>query len=189
MNNLKELLSIGEKVKVINLDGISLSFKKLEDYIGKTVEIHDIYSDETFAITFYDPDFESFDYDVNSGVAFNLHNVEILDNKNKNNENINDNNVDNEVSKLSLTQILQQIRKIIGNEYADVKLEIWSGKEINFCIYETEIVLGIENKSVYVNTEVLRRTAITYDEMNELTQIMKLIQDNIDSVLECVKEV
>ena len=170
----------GKKVKVVNINNIEpKKYEDLQRYIGATGVIPD-----NFCITFDNDDLNMFDFRVNGNILFNLSNVKFIDEIDSNKEKCKE---EPKEIILSLTQIIQQIRKIIGNEYADIKLEIWSDNSINFCIYENEIVLEIKNKNVNINTESMNRNVITYDELNEIVQIMKLIEDNIDSVLECLK--
>ena len=55
-------------------------------------------------------------------------------------------------NKLTLTQVIQEIRKITKN----VKLELWSDNNVNFCVYESEIVIELDkNGKTLIDVEYM----------------------------------
>ena len=91
-------------------------------------------------------------------------------------------------NKLSLTQVLQQIRKIIGN--TTLKLELWSDNNINFCVYESEIVVELDkNGKASIDVESMHNVQkISSKQINELFKMMNLIEENSEVILQCIED-
>ena len=88
-------------------------------------------------------------------------------------------------NKLTLTQVIQEIRKITKN----VKLELWSDNNVNFCVYESEIVIELDkNGKTLIDVEYMHSSKISSELINDLFKIMKLIEDNSEVILRCVKD-
>jgi len=87
-----------------------------------------------------------------------------------------------------LNNIIKQILNVIGNhEGSKFTLTIWPPDEIYISIYETDVLIEINKKEkyAYVNTETMEHH-LTASMLDELSQIVKIIDDNIDVVLECL---
>ncbi|HHT98246.1 MAG TPA: hypothetical protein GXZ90_10190 [Clostridiales bacterium] len=90
-----------------------------------------------------------------------------------------------------MDNVIRQINKIMGVENMGSQLSIsfYNDGGIVFGIYEHEIpiVVDKDNKQVHLDCETVN-VKLTYDMLSELTQITKLIQDNIDTVLKCISK-
>ena len=84
-----------------------------------------------------------------------------------------------------MTELIKQIRKILGNHWSSqihvhiTKDEVWLE------IYETEVVIIIDlkKKEVYVDCEASHH-CLNSDMLNELGQICRLIEENLDVIKE-----
>jgi len=88
-----------------------------------------------------------------------------------------------------MTNLIQQIRKVITSPDCNIiKIEIWSDTEIAFLIYDREIPIGVNLKEddVYLDCEMFPER-LTADELNEISQIIKIIEKNINEIKECLK--
>ncbi|MCE5220033.1 MAG: hypothetical protein LLF98_01895 [Clostridium sp.] len=80
-----------------------------------------------------------------------------------------------------MTNIIKQIRKIIGNfDSSDISIHI-AGNEIWFYIYESEvpIIIDLKNNNVYVDCETMSHQ-LTSSMLYELHMITELLNDNLD---------
>ena len=87
-----------------------------------------------------------------------------------------------------MQNVIKQILNIIGDEEGSkLTLNIYPPNEIFFHIYDVEIAVGINTKEkyAYVDTEYINNH-LTSNMLLELGEIVKVIEDNIDDVLECV---
>lgn len=88
-----------------------------------------------------------------------------------------------------MQELMKKINEIMGSENIGSQLTIrfFGDGGIVFGIYEQEIpvVVDKENMAVYLDCETTS-SHLTYDMLNELTQITKLIKDNLEIVVECV---
>jgi len=73
-------------------------------------------------------------------------------------------------NKLTLTQVIQEIRKITKN----VKLELWSDNNVNFCVYESEIVIELDkNGKTLIDVEYMHGSKkISSELINDLFKII-----------------
>lgn len=88
-----------------------------------------------------------------------------------------------------MTQIIKEIRKILGKNHSNLfNINICSDG-IWFEIYENEIslIIDVKTKYVYLDCEASCHH-LTIDMLNELYQIARLLQDNIDKILELLKD-
>jgi hypothetical protein len=87
-----------------------------------------------------------------------------------------------------MTEIIKKIQEILGDfEGSMLKINI-TPHEIWLDIYETEVPLTIDKKDkhVYVDCEFYNHQ-LTADMLDELSQICKVLEENIDVVLGLVK--
>ncbi len=80
-----------------------------------------------------------------------------------------------------MTKIIKQIRKIIGDHWSS-QIHIHIAKdEIWMDIYESEtpLVIDLKKKEVYVDCEASNHH-LTWSMLDELSRIVKLLQDNLD---------
>ncbi len=127
---------VGKRVKIINTDGFPDIYSDLDKYIGKTGKIiKDWEANFRFLIDFNDDKY-------NGGLCFNISNIEIIE---------------NDIIKINnLTDLIKQIRNIIGNHWpSKIRIDIWQD-EFYIYIYESEIpiVVNLLNKEVYINCEI-----------------------------------
>lgn len=84
--------------------------------------------------------------------------------------------------------LIKQINEIMGpdNLGAELTIKFYKNK-IVFGVYEQEIPIVVDKKSmqVYLDCETTS-SHLTYDMLNELTQITKLIENNIDIIIKCI---
>ena len=184
---------IDKVVKVINTDGFQFQDStELEMYIGKIGIIkidHNYGFNNRFIIEFYDKNVN--DIDSQKGkLCFAIDNLEFIgknEEKDKIKENVNNNILPN--SNTNLQSIIKQILNIIGDyEGSKLSLHIWPFSEICVYIYETEIsiVINVKEKYAYIDTDTMDNH-LTASMLDELCQIVKIIDDNIDVFMECVK--
>ena len=99
-----------------------------------------------------------------------------------------------------MINIIQQIRKIIGDpKYADLEIIIYE-KEIVFNIWERKVPISISKEKIY--TENLKESKEEYivkfdaelfqgnlyvNELDELSKIAKVIEDNLTEILKCLE--
>jgi len=81
---------------------------------------------------------------------------------------------------MSLSDVIIEIKKIIGKEQM-LSIEIFSGGEIAINIYEKPISISItkDKNECFIETEIMSMDFLTYQYMKEITDILKLINDNI----------
>lgn len=88
-----------------------------------------------------------------------------------------------------MQELIKQINQIMGSENlgSQLTMRFFSDGGIVFGIYEQEIpiVVDTDKREVYLDCETTS-SHLTYDMLNELTQITKLIKNNLESILECV---
>ena len=88
-----------------------------------------------------------------------------------------------------MEKLIKQINKIMNPDNIGTQLTIrfYNDGGIVFGIYEQEIsiVVDREKEKVYLDCETTS-SHLTYDMLNELAQITKLIEENLDVILECV---
>ena len=184
---------IDKVVKVINTDGFQFQDStELEMYIDKIGIIkidHNYGFNNRFIIEFYDKNVN--DIDSQKGkLCFAIDNLEFIgknEEKDKIKENVNNNILPN--SNTNLQSIIKQILNIIGDyEGSKLSLHIWPFSEICVYIYETEIsiVINVKEKYAYIDTDTMDNH-LTASMLDELCQIVKIIDDNIDVFMECVK--
>jgi len=184
---------IDKVVKVINTDGFQFQDStELEMYIGKIGIIkidHNYGFNNRFIIEFYDKNVN--DIDSQKGkLCFAIDNLEFIgknEEKDKIKENVNNNILPN--SNTNLQNIIKQMLNVIGNyEGSKLSLHIWPFSEICVYIYETEIsiVINVKEKYAYIDTDTMDNH-LTASMLDELCQIVKIIDDNIDVFMECVK--
>lgn len=84
--------------------------------------------------------------------------------------------------------LIKQINEIMGPDNLGTQLTIRFYKnEVVFGIYEQEIPVVVDKKSMQVYLDCKTTSShLTYDMLNELTQITKLIEENVSVVLECL---
>ena len=86
-----------------------------------------------------------------------------------------------------MQNVIKQILNIIGdNENSKFTIDFYPPDEIFFHIYDVEIAVGINKKEkyAYVDTEYINNH-LTSNMLSELGEITKVIEENIDIVLEC----
>lgn len=84
--------------------------------------------------------------------------------------------------------VIKKIMNIMGDkDGAALTINFFRDGEIVFNIYDSEmpIVINKSTREVYLNCEFVDNQ-IKADVLNELYQIMKLLEDNIDTILECL---
>lgn len=82
-----------------------------------------------------------------------------------------------------MNNIIKQIREIIGTHWSSqIHIHIFKD-EIYFGIYESEvpIIVDLKRKEVYVECEGLKSN-FTSDMLDELGQICRLLEDNLDVI-------
>lgn len=88
-----------------------------------------------------------------------------------------------------MEKLINKINEVMGKENLGSQLAInfYNDGGIVFGIYEHEIPIVVDKKNmrVYLDCE-LTYTKLTYDMLNELTQITKLIEENIETIVKCV---
>jgi len=185
---------IGKKVKVVNTNGFQNDDNyELYLYLGQTGIINDYKTTiHRFTIEFDDELMENIDFD-NDKLLFAIDNVEFIDENSINKETISifnsNNNVKNSNKDIKLQNIIKQMLNVIGNyEGSKLSLHIWPFSEICVYIYETEIsiVINVKEKYAYIDTDTMDNH-LTASMLDELCQIVKIIDDNIDVFMECVK--
>jgi len=179
---------IGKKVKVVNTNGFQNDDNyELYLYLGQTGIINDYKTTiHRFTIEFDDELMENIDYD-NNKLLFAIDNVEFIDEDVING--INEEIVSNNSSNINLQNIIKQMLNVIGDyEGSKISMGIWPPNEIYFLIYETEALIEIDKKEkyAYLNTDTMTHH-LTSSMLDELRKIVKIIDDNIDVILECVK--
>ena len=87
-----------------------------------------------------------------------------------------------------MSEIIKEIRKIIGTDYcADLKVSFY-GDEIVFCIYETEIPIVFNKKeSIYIDSEI-NKVNLDTECIEKLAQIMRFLEDNKETLKEYLFE-
>ena len=187
---------IDKIVKVINTDGFQFQdSNELEMYIGKIGIIkidHNYGFNNRFIIEFYDKNIN--DIDSQKGkLCFAIDNLEFIgknEEKDKIKEDVNDNTLpDDNINKNNLQNIIKQMLNVIGiHEGSKLSLNIWPPNEICIYVYDSEIpiVINIKEKYAYVDTDIMEHH-LTSSMLNELCQIVKIIDDNIDMFMECLK--
>ena len=184
---------IDKIVKVINTDGFQFQdSNELEMYIGKIGIIkidHNYGFNNRFVIEFYDKNVN--DIDSQKGkLCFAIDNLEFIgknEEKDKIKEDVNDNTLPN--SNNNLQSIIKQMLNVIGEQKGSrLSLNIWPPNEIYMCVYETEIpiVIDIKEKYAYIDTNTMDNH-LTSSMLDELNQIVKIINNNIEVFIECVK--
>ena len=170
---------IGKKVKVVNTNGFQNDDNyELYLYLGQTGIINDYKTTiHRFTIEFDDELMENIDFD-NDKLLFAIDNVEFIDEKEVTLPNSNNN----------LQNIIKQMLNVIGDyEGNKISLNIWTPNEMCIYVYDSEIpvVINVKNKYVYIDTDTMDHH-LTYNMLDELCQIVKIIDDNIDVILECL---
>jgi len=178
---------IGKKVKVVNTNGFQNDDNyELYLYLGQTGIISDYKTTiHRFTIEFDDELMGNIDYD-NNKLLFAIDNVEFIDEDVING--INEEIVSNNSSNINLQNIIKQMLNVIGDyEGSKISMGIWPPNEIYFLIYETEALIEIDKKErcAYLNTDTMTHH-LTASMLDELCQIVKIIDDNIDVILECL---
>jgi len=87
-----------------------------------------------------------------------------------------------------MTNLIKEIRKIIGdNDYNYIDIHICYN-EIWLDIYETGVVIAIDLKKreVYVDCETLSNK-LSWTMLDELSKIVKLLEDNLDIIDDLLK--
>lgn len=82
--------------------------------------------------------------------------------------------------------VIKEIVNILKPSGGKFSIDIW-GDEIWFKVYETEIpiVIDIKDKYVYIDCEVMNNH-ITSVELEELSKIVNIIEENIDTIIDLV---
>ena len=187
---------IDKVVKVINTDGFQFQdSNELEMYIGKIGIIkidHNYGFRNRFIVEFYDKNVNDID-NQKGKICFAIDNLEFIgknEEKDKIKEDVNDNTLpDDNINKNNLQDIIKQMLNVIGDyEGSKISMGIWPPNEIYFLVYETEALIEIDKKEkcAYLNTDTMTHH-LTSSMLDELNQIVKIIDDNIDVILECVK--
>jgi len=183
---------IDKIVKVINTDGFQFQdSNELEMYIGKIGIIkidHNYGFRNRFIIEFYDKNVN--DIDSQKGkLCFAIDNLEFIgknEENDKNKENVNDNTLPN--SNTNLQDIIKQMLNVIGDyEGSKLTINIWPPNEMCIYIYDSEIpiVINVKNKYIYIDTDTMDHH-LTASMLDELCQIVKIIDNNIDVFLGCL---
>ena len=173
---------IGKKVRIVNTNGFQNDDNyELYLYLGQTGIINDCKGIiHRFTIEFDDELMENIDFD-NNKLLFTINNVEFIGE-----DSINNNALPN--SNIKLQNIIKQMLNVIGDyEGSKLSMGIWPPKEIYFLIYETEALIEIDKKEkcAYLNTDTMNNH-LTSSMLDELSQIVKIIDDNINAILECL---
>lgn len=88
-----------------------------------------------------------------------------------------------------MENVIKQINEIMGpdNLGSQLTVSFFGDGGIVFGIYEQEIPIVVDKESmqVYLDCETTS-SSLTYDMLNELTQITKLIEDNLEIIVKCV---
>ena len=77
---------------------------------------------------------------------------------------------------------------VIGNyEGSKLTINIWPFDNISIYVYDSDIpiVIDIKNKYSYIDTNMMDNH-LTGSMLNELNQIVKIIDNNIDVILDCL---
>lgn len=85
-----------------------------------------------------------------------------------------------------MTNIIKKIKEIMGNHWSsDLKVSFFNDGGIVFEIYESEIPIAIDIKKseVYLDCE-LYDGHLTVDMLQELHDVVKLLEDNIEVLRE-----
>ena len=184
---------IDKVVKVINTDGFQFQdSNELEMYIGKIGIIkidHNYGFRNRFIVEFYDKNVNDID-NQKGKICFAIDNLEFIGkNEEKDKEDVNDNTLpDDNINKNNLQDIIKQMLNVIGDyEGSKISMGIWPPNEIYFLVYETEALIEIDKKEkcAYLNTDTMTHH-LTASMLDELCQIVKIIDDNIDVILECL---
>ena len=89
-----------------------------------------------------------------------------------------------------MDNVIKQIMKIINpkEDSSTLKIIIYGDREICFEIYENEIGITIDKKTkqVYVDTEI-NSHRLCADMLLELASICKLLENNIETIVECLE--
>ena len=86
-----------------------------------------------------------------------------------------------------MNNIIKQILSIIGDhEGSKLTINIYPPNDISFYIYDIEIPVNIDikDKYAYIDCELIDGR-LTKDMLNELSEIVKIIEGNIDIILKC----
>ena len=89
-----------------------------------------------------------------------------------------------------MQNVIKQILSIVGdNENSKFTIDFYPPDEIFFHIYDAEIAVGINKKEkyAYVDTEFINNH-LTSNMLLELSEIVKIIEENIDIILGCFSE-
>jgi len=185
---------IGKIVKVINIDGFKFQdSNELEMYIGKIGIIkidHNYGFRNKFIVEFYDKNVNDID-NQKGKICFAIDNLEFIGkneekDKIKDKEDVNDDILPN--SNTNLQDIIKQILNVIGNyEGSKLTINIWPFDNISIYVYDNEIpiVIDIKEKYAYIDTNMID-AHLTSSMLDELSQIVKIIDDNIDVFMECL---
>jgi hypothetical protein len=87
-----------------------------------------------------------------------------------------------------MTNIIKEIRKILGNfDSSQIHIHI-ANEEIWIEIYEIQvpITVDLKKKEVYVNCEIFGY-GLTASMLDELSKICRLLKDNLDRIEELLK--
>jgi len=81
-----------------------------------------------------------------------------------------------------MDKIIKQMRKIIGDHWSSqIHIHIFKD-EIYFGIYESEIVVIIDLKKKEVYVECETGYHLTSDVLEELSKVVKLLEENLDII-------
>jgi len=184
---------IDKIVKVINTDGFQFQdTNELEIYIGKIGIIkidHNYGFRNRFIVEFYNKNVNDID-NQKGKICFAIDNLEFIgknEEKDEIKEDVNDNILQN--SNKNLQNIIKQILNVIGdNEGSKLSLNIWPPNEMCIYVYDSEIpiVINVKNKYVYIDTDTMDHH-LTFSMLDELCQIIKIIDDNIEVFMECLQ--
>ena len=185
---------IDKVVKVINTDGFYFQdSNELEMYIGKIGIIkidHNYGFNNRFVIEFYDKNVN--DIDSQKGkLCFAIDNLEFIgknEEKDKNKEDVNDNAFALPNSNKNLQDIIKQMLNVISTyEGSKLTINIWPFDNISIYVYDNEIpiVIDIKEKYAYIDTDTMNNH-LTSSMLDELSQIVKIIDNNIDVFLGCL---
>lgn len=88
-----------------------------------------------------------------------------------------------------MEQLIKKINEIMGPELlgSELTIKFLSDGSIVFGIYEQEIPIIVDKEKMLVYLDCGTTSVhLTYDMLDELTQITKLIKDNLETILKCV---
>ena len=88
-----------------------------------------------------------------------------------------------------MEQLIKKINEIMGPELlgSELTIKFLSDGSIVFGIYEQEVPIIVDKEKMLVYLDCGTTSAhLTYDMLDELTQITKLIKDNLETILRCV---